>query len=444
MMPVSSSPNIVTSNSNNDTQAMLMQAMMANLKPEQQAPIQAALAAQARKAANRRYMTDTIRKLGPALTNGSITQPYTLSTPLTFNLSTSLNGYCEGIILRWNVNYNLAVGTAAVYAPTAAGKLGFIDTVEVRYNKSQIKVRPQVFRQLALLGGLDEYMVPEGVLVGQQDTYLQSWLNTALPITTGANNVQQEMYIPFNLISPDDPRGVLPLMAGDTGIQVIVNTPVSLLGPDAILNSIYVVSGTGGAMTAISGTVTVEAVFRDGDAYYTTNKIPFDITSVEGTFQMQIDQVLTPLVAGTAQRTKLNIMGQHYYVILLVNDAVQSNTYSTDANIQYLESAKDGIGGNTFWKYGNQTNLDYREWLFLNRLGGTQDLDPGVVSMINAPTYGTSGYERARTGKGYLDNTRTGWADWRWAVQVGTVGAQGTPRIEPHVFYVNPTGLVPV
>lgn len=446
-----SAPAVVTSNA--DIQAQLVQAMMANLKPEQQASLQAAIQLQARKLANRLYMANTVRKLGPALTNGAPTQAYVQNTPLTFNLSTSLNGYCEGLIVRVVLNYTLAAGTSAVYALTAAGKLGIIDTVEVRYNKSQFKTRPIDWRQLSLAGGLDEWVIPNQVLVGQQDAAIQGYLNPAMPVATGAQTTTLEFFMPFNLIHPNDARGVLPLMAGDTGIQVIVNLPVSLLAPgdgpntgDPLLNSIYPVSGTGHAISSVSGTVTVEAVFRDGDTFSSLNKMPFDISLVEGTFQAQLDQILSPLVANTAQRTKLNIMGHHYYVLLKVIDAVQPNNFATQSNIVYIEAAKDGVGGNVFFKYGLQTNMNVYEYQYLDRLGKSQDLDPGCFLIVQAPTdsAGTA-LSHLREGGGYLDNTRTGWADWRYLVEVGAVGALGQgPRIEPTVFYRNPTGLVPV
>lgn len=444
-------PAIVTSNS--DVQTQLVQAMMANLKPDQQASLQAAIQLQARKLANRLYMANTVRKLGPALTNGAATQAYVQNTPLTFNLSTSLNGYCEGIVVRVVLNYNLAAGASAVYALTAAGKLGIIDTVEVRYNKSQFKTRPVDWRQLSLAGGLDEWVIPSLVLIGQQDASIQAYLNPAMPVATGAQTTTLEFFMPFNLIHPNDARGILPLMAGDTGIQVIVNTPVALLAPgdtantgDPLLNTFYPVSGTGHAISGVGGTVTVEAVYRDGDTYSSLNKMPFDISLVEGTFQAQIDQVLSPLVASTAQRTKLNIMGQHYYVLLKVIDAVQPSAFATQANITYIESAKDGIGGNVFFKYGTQTNMSVYEYQFLSRLGKSQDLDPGCFFMVEAPTDSAgSAISHLREGSAYLDNTRTGWADWRYLVEVAAVGALGQgPRIEPTVFYRNPTGLVPV
>lgn len=445
--PMSSSPAVVTSNSGNNAQQQLMQAMLQQLPQQQQQQIAAALALQARRMANAQYMRDSMRKLGPALTNGALTQAYTLGTPLTFNLNTALNGYVEGIVLRVTVNYTLAAGTSAVYGATAGGKLALVDNAVVVYNKTQAKFRPQVLRELAYMGIFDEWSLPYGTLPTglNSDGGLTTYLDSGLGVAVGANTCTWEIFVPFNMIGPLDPRGVLPLMAGDTGIQVVVNTPLAIFGSDSISNAIYAVSGTGHAVSAVSGTVQVYAVYRDGDVGSQTDKLPFDITALEGTFQMQIDQTLSPLIAGQVQRTKLNIMGYHYIVVLLVVDAVQSNVYATDNNIVYLESAKDGIGGNVFWKYGLQTNTTYNDFLFTNRLQFNQDLSPGVIPMFSAPVYQGAGFRENSNGKNFLDNTRGAWADWRYGLQVTSVGALGNgPRIEPHVFYVNPVGLVAV
>jgi hypothetical protein len=447
-----SAPGVVTSSS--DVQTQLLQAMMSNIKdPNQQASLQAAIALQAQKMANRLYMGRTIRKMSPALTNGVPTQVYGVNTPFTFNLSTSLNGYCEGIIVRIVLNYNLSAGTSAVYGLTASAKLGIIDTVEVRYNKSQLKIRPIDLRQLSLAGALDEWVIPNQVLVGQQDATIQAYLNPTMSVATGAQTTNLEFFVPFNLINPADPRGVLPLMAGDTGLQVLINTPVSLLAPgdtansgDSLLNAIYPISGTGHAITAIGGTIQVDAVFRDGDTFTSTSKMPFNIALLEGTFQAQIDQVLAPLVANTIQLTKLNIMGKHYYVLLKVIDAIQPTAFATQGNIAVIMTSKDAAGGNVFYKYGTQTNMSVYDYQFLDRLGKSQDLDPGCFLLVQAPTDSAGqALSHLRMGDGYLDNTRTGWADWRYGANASTVGALGSgPRIEPTCFYINPTGLVPV
>ena len=452
-------PSPVNAQSPDSVQAQMYLAAMRQMTPDQQNNFKAAIALQQRKRANRRYMTDTIRKIAVSLTNGSPTQAYATGTPFTFNMSTSLNGYMEGFIIRVVLNYTLAVGTAAVYALTAAGKLGIIDTIEIRYNKSQVKIRPFALRQLSLLGALPQWVIPTAateVLVGQQDASLETYLNTAMPVATGAQTTTLEFFVPLNLVHPADARGLLPVMAGDTGVQVIVNTPQSLLAPgdvantgDPVLNALFPVSGTGHAISAVSGTIQVETVYRDGDTFSQLAKVPFDISLLEGTFQMQIDQVLNPWVAQSFQRTRLNIMGKHYYVLLLCIDGNQPSVCTAKSNLLYVENGKDATGSNVFWRYGTQTNMSYFESEGLMRLGRGQDLDPGVIAMVRAPV-SQEGQNISlawdENPMNYLDNTRQGWADWRYCVEPNTVSSTlgAIPRIEPHLFYINPTGLVPV
>lgn len=452
----------VNASSADSVQAQMYLAMMNQMTPEQRSSFQAAIALAQRKRANRNYMTSTVRKVSVALTNGAPTQAYVLGTPLTFNLSTSLNGYLEGLIFRVALNYTLATGTSAVYQLTATGKLGIIDTIEVRYNKSQAKFRPMALRQLSLLDALPQWVIQASggaqteVLVGQQDATLEAYANGTMPVTTGANSTILEFFVPLNMVHPADPRGLLPLMAGDTGVQVIVNLPQSLLAGtdtngfgDPILNAIGPTTGTGHAISAVSGTVQVEAVYRDGDTLSQLAKMPFDISLLDGTFQMQIDQQLSPWIAGGLQRTKLNIMGKHMYVILLCVDGNQCTALSARSNLAYVESGKDATGSNVFWRFGNQTNMSYYESELLLRLGRKQDLDPGAIAMVCAPVdqpgQNTS-FVWDEMVSNYLDNTRTAWADWRYCVTPTSVSSTNgaSPRIEPHLFYVNPTGLVPV
>ena len=448
-----SAPNIVTS-TGNDFQGQMLQAMLANIAktdPQTAAALQASIAQQARMAANRYYLDATRRKVAPCLTNGAVTQAYVLGTPLTFNVPTSLNGFAEGIIIRATVNYTLATGTSATYAPTAAGLLGLIDSFELRYNKSMHKMYPITYKYLAQMGMLEDYVVPEAVFGGgQSQSYVQNYLNGGLPTAVGANTAVFEQFFPFDPLNGyNDVRGLLPIMVGDTGLQVIINTPQAILGSDPRMCAIYPSGGTGNAISAISGTVEVEVVYRDGDAYMGTSKVPFDLSAVSGTVQQQIDSVLQPLIAGGYQRQKLQIMGQHYATLAFLIDGLQSNVYSNLSNLSYLEIAKDGVGGNTFERYGAQTNLDIRDWLYLRRLDFKQDLDQGVYPLVEGPVI-RQGDPHIRKGVQYLDNTRTGWPDWRYCLSPTSIGT-GTlngfpcnPRIEVVTIYVNPTGLVPV
>lgn len=445
-------PPVVTGN-----QSGLWQAVIPGLNNQQsQQAVQQQLAVMAKKQGNRRYMSESILKLAPALTNGLATQAFANSTPFTFNLPQPNNAYARGIVIRTTLSYTLATGTAATYGLTAAGSLALYDTIEIVYNKSQIKFRPLWLRELALAGAL---FMPSQPSVGstdgggQNDTaYLGAYLSPAMPVATGAQTYQQDIFIPFNLLSALEPRGLLPTMPGETGVQVKLTSAASIFGPDPVFNSIYATGGTGNAISAVSGTIKVLMMYTDGEVYSQTSALGYDMGVLDGTIQIQQDSPLTTLVTGNTQvnRGALTILGKHQYVGVLIVDGNQSNAYAANTNINYLSSDKDGVGANSFWKYGQATNLDIQDFFWQQRfLHRNRDLDPGVIFFIQGPLNGQSIYPTPgglNDGMQYLDNTTSGWPAWHYGIGLNTVNSLGTvtPRIEPLCVYVNPTGLPPV
>lgn len=450
-VPTSQAPSVVTGN-----QSGLWTALASGMPQQSQAAVQQQLAIMAKRQGNYRYMKECIVKKAPALTNGLPTQAFQNSTPFTFNLPQPNNAFARGLVIRTTLSYTLAVGTSAVYGLTAAGSLGIYDTIEVKYNKSQIKFRPIWLRHLALAGGMRQYSQPTIASTdggGQSDASLASYIAPTMPVATGAQTYQQDIFIPFNWLSPYETRGLLPAMPGETGIQVIATSAASLFGPDPIFNCIYLVSGSGGAVSAVSGTIKVLMVYSDGEVYSQPAALPYDMTVLQGTIQAQMDNPLTGLVAGAAQvnRGGLNILGQHQYVGLAVVDGNQSNSYSLTSNLLYISSDKDSVGANSFYKYGQGTNMDVQEFLSDARFRhNNHDLDEGIFFMVEAPlaqdaVYGVAGTRDANFGQ-YLDNTVNGWPAWHYGFSFTSLNTLGTvtPRIEPFCVYVNPVGLPPV
>lgn len=445
-------PAVVTGN-----QAGLWQAVASGLNNEHsQQAVQAQLALMAKRAANKRYISEAIEKLAASLTNGQATQAFAMGTPFTFNLPQPNNAYAVGIVVRTTLNYTLAAGTGATYGLTAAGNLAIYDNIEVVYNKSQIKFRPLWLRQMALAGALKMPSVPSTGSTdggGQQDTgWLEPYLNPAMPVATGAQTYQQDLFIPFNMLSPLEDRGLLPCMPGETGIQVKLTTASSLLGTHPVFNAIYETGGTGGAMTAVSGTIKVVLIYKDGEVYSQTQALTYDMTVLNGTIQMQTDAQLTSLVTGSSQvnRSPITIIGKHQYVGLLIVDGNQSNAFAANTNINYLESSKDSIGANVFWKYGQATNLDVQDFFWQARFRHkNHDLDPGCLFMIEGPLVNPSIYSTvggACDGTQFLDNSTNGWPAWHYGVGLNTINAlgAGTAFIEPFCCYINTQGLPPV
>lgn len=440
------------------SQAGLWSAVASGLNNQQsQQAVNAQLAMMSKRLGNKRYIAEAMKKLAPALTNGSPTQAYVPGQPLTFNLPQPNNAYARGILVRSVINYNLAVGTGATYALTAANSLALYDTIEIVYNKSQIKFRPLWLRQLAMMGAIEMPSMPSvggsGFGGNQNDsTYLGPYLFTQFPVATGAQTGQHDIWIPFNIFSGDEDRGLLPTMPGETGIQVKLNCAASLNGPDPVYNAIYNLGGTGNGISAVTGTAKVVMIFSDGETGTSPTALPYDMGILNGTIQIQQDAPLTSLVTGSAQQNRgaLTILGKHHYVGCLLVDGNQSNAYALNSNINYIASDKDGVGANSFWRYGQGTNLDVQDYFWQERFKHfNNDLDPGVLMFWEAELAGASDYSSRGSsfdGSSILDNTTTGWPAWHYTVGINTQNGLGTvtPRIEPLVVYVNPQGLPPV
>lgn len=447
----SSAPGVVTGSPG---YGAILNAMIPGLStPQTQQAASAALQKLAKKMQNKVYIRDSIPKLACALTNGLATQAFANATPFTFTLPQPNNAYATGIRIRTTVNYTLAVGTAATYALTAAGILALYDNIEIRYNKSQIKFRPLWLRELARMGAIHWKSVPS---VGSTDggsfddsTYLDAYTSPAMPTATGAQSAQFDLFIPFNVINAEEDRGLLPTMAGETGIQVVCTTAASIFGPDPVYNAIYTTGGTGAGVSAVSGTIKVMLEYRDGENYLTPTALPYNLDVLDGTIQIQTDAPLTTIVAGaaTVNRRSVTVLGKHAYVGLLIVDGNQSQNYSLNSNIIYLDANKDGVGANKFWAYGTATNLDVQQFfLEARRRHKNSDLSEGIVFVVEGPIQGQNalGWSGgSNDGMCYLDNTTSGWPAFTWGVSLTSINAlgAGTARIEPLCIFINPVGL---
>jgi hypothetical protein len=398
---------------------------------------------------NRDYMRNTLRKKSvcPQSSGGALTQNYSAGATLPFTIPSAQNAFCEGIIIRLTLSVTLAAGTSAVYAETAGGALNLLDNVIIQYNGTQSRFNPFVLKPLSKISGYQQMTWPNSVISGSHNTTTDTYMNqnaSPLTVTTGsAQTINYELFVPFNVLHPQDVRGLLPIMGGETTAQVILTCAPQALGPDPVLHTWSVVSGTGHSVTFNAGsTVSVYAVYRDGTSYRSPQLQGIDLSAV-GTTQTQIDVPLTGITAGNVFRQKISIMGPLYYVIATVIDGQQSNKFSTEANMQVLEMDKDAVGANLFWKVGQGTNLSIQEYFNEIRYALGQDLDEGIWPLVYAPVYMEADASNLG-GTNYLDTSINGWTDPHYGVQLSAVGAVAniSPRVITHVVYVNPAGLV--
>lgn len=422
-----------------------------SLPPSQQAAAQAAYQ-QSLFSMNRDYMKKTVRKkaICPPSSGSGLSQNYALGANLSFNAPTANNAFLEGFYVYLTLHVDLAAGTSAVYAATASRELALINEIDVLYNGTQFKFKPYILKPLRQIMGYLQTGWPGGVIVGGHNAETDAYLTQGvLPVTTGTNRaITFEFYVPLNILHPQDVRGLLPIDGASTTAQINIQCASQLLGNDPVLNAWYAVSGSGHAITFTSAgvnTVQVIAAYRDGTSMSSTASLPVNLAGL-GTVQFQQDVSLTGITAGQTYRQKITLLEQHYYVMHTIIDGQQAANYSLESNITYLDFTTDSTGSNAFWKVGTGTNLSIQEWFNDIRDFLGQDLDEGIWPSVFAPVYMEPDSSNLN-GSAVLnaDPSRGGWTDVHYGIQLNSLASTlsgVTPRVETHLIYVNPQGLI--
>lgn len=398
---------------------------------------------------NRNYMLTTIPKLSvcPPQSGNALNQTFALGSQLTYNVKSAENAFLEGFIVQVSVNLNFAVGTGAAYAVSDAGPLALIQEIDLLYGNTQMRFRPHFLREyytlMKYLGWIDALnSIPTGF---NKDNTLQAYINNGQVVTTGNQTWTFEFYVPCNLLSPVDPRGMLPIMGGETTAQINIICASSLMSNDPILTPVYANGGTGNAVTlqGSAGTVAVLAVYRDGITLAGPARQGLDLSGLP-TVQVDMDPPLNNLLSGNIYRQKFNKAEVLAFSFLHVVDGVAAGKLAAYTNMQVLELDKDSSGNNLFWKYGVGTNISVLEFFAQLRRKFGQDIGggrEGVIPVVYAPSFNTVDPD-SQSGIGFMNTTAKGWTDVNYGLQVGATGANGNPRVENHLIYINPVGLI--
>ena len=405
---------------------------------------QAAIAAaQAQRAQNRQFMALSLRKkaLAQQANGGANTQSFVAGQPLTYNIPTANNGYLIGFWLNLSLTITLAAGTSAVYGLTAEAPYTLIDSIVVNYGGPQHNFRPYILKYYFQMIGAYAQFFPRTIVAGQLDAYMQAYYNStnnnAFPVVVGANTWNFRLFVPMNLIHPQDVRGILPIQNGETTCQVVVNCAGAPQGPDPILNTTYAVSGTGHANT-VTGTISCEAVYKDGQSYSQLGALQPNLSGVQ-TVQLVRDTPLVNLGSGQMFRNKISFLHRMPWVWIAVVDGQQSNKLAATSNIQVIETSADSTGMRPFERWGLNTNLDVRGYYDDLNILLNQDMDEGLIPLVYGPIFETPECG-VLEGIHYLDmTTGSGWTDFHYGVQLVAVGAVAgvAPRIEAHAIVIN-------
>lgn len=398
---------------------------------------------------NRAFMALSLNKLVlcQQANGGALSQSWASGQPLTYQVPTANNGFLTGYWVNQTYTVTPAVGTNAVYGLTAAGQLALLDSIQVQYGGTQCNFRPAVLPYLVQLTGRSNPRVPRAILSGQSDSYYDGYYSSTYPLVAGsANTWTINYYVPGNWLHPQDVRGILPIQNGETSCQIIVNCAGTALGLDPLLNAVYPVSGSGHSLS-VTGTIKVFAEYKDGASYSQLAALQPALQGIE-TVQLVRDTPLNNIGASQIYRNKLSFLKKIAYLVVFAIDANQSNKYCATGNVQVLDTTADSTGNKPFLRYGNNTNLDIRDFFadLFGKHGGLlqQDLDQGVFPLVYGPIFQQSDASNME-GAHYLDATiGSGWTDFHYGIQFGSVSGASfsgftppSPRLEAHAVIVN-------
>ena len=416
----------------------------------QQAQVQAMLQAQKRQ--NRQFMAYSLNKevLCQQANGGANSQPFATGQPLTFNITTSNNGFLTGFWVRVSLSLALAAGTSATYSTTAAYPLNTLDSIVVNYGQTQHNFRPYMLKYYSQLQGQTHQVQPRAITSGVSNSNIDSYYTNVIASSqnitvTGNKTINYAIYVPMALLHPQDVRGILPVQNGETTCQVIVNCAASLYGSDAILNpfAIGTGAGTGQAVTVNAGAssqVQVIAIYKDGMSFRQLNGLQPNMQGIE-TVQFLRDTPLVNIQANQIFTGKVSFLHKIPYLFITVLDGVQTSSFSLISNTNILQTSADATGNRLFYRYGTNTNLDLREWYsdLCGAQGGLlqQDIDEGIYPLVYAPQFQQAD-AGILEGDHYLDmSTASGWTDFHYGIQLGSVGSNGAPRVEVHAIILN-------
>jgi hypothetical protein len=416
------------------------QQYLQRMSPHEQALV-AQAAAQARIAANRQFMRQSVEKIAycPVAGGSGTTAAYNAGTTLVFDLPVVGSGYAKALLITYSLTVNCATGTSATYAANAAAPFNIFQELLLNYNGAQIRCHPYVLKVLDQTLGFGRG-AQNAVIAGNNNATIAAQLVGTTPTAVGNNTWQGKILLRLNAIGQDSVPGVLPVMGVGNKPQLKLTCASGSLGPDPLLNPVAATGGSGNAVT-ITGNINVDMVFLDGTTMSDPGGLTLDITQ-EPTLQYFWDTPLNPLTANTLNRQHIATLLEHWYVISIVIDGQQSNAFSSLSNLQQFQLSADSVGQQNFKSYNVANNISVYDFYAQLRYMFGQDLDIGVIPWITAPTAGVVDPDN-RSGGQVLNMQAGGYPAATHAYQVAAVGAVSgiTPRVETFLVSMNYNGL---
>lgn len=400
---------------------------------------------QAINQANTQYLQQSIDKYAVCPpTGGGTTAVFAPGTTLNFNFPTAGGAFLRELEFVLNVTFTPATGTSATYAWTPAGAYALLTEIDVIYNGQQARIRPYFLKILDTIRKR-QWLPYNQVISGLGAVAaITTVVASAQPALTGGTPAASRFIFRLPLqLQRWSPVGMLPMQGQGTKGQLNVQccTTMGAANADPMLVPILFTGGTGNAIGTIGGTIQVNAIYNDGTNFLSKTPLSLNLANLP-TAQFIIEQQLNPLTANTILRQRIATLLNHYHVVSVIIDGVQSTSFATPANITQIELDQDAAGQNKFWLYGPPNNTTYYDYAERMRQYYGQDLDPGVIDWINALQFNSIDVDD-QNGNQPLNMTSGAWTDVNYGVQVGAVSNTNfTPRVETYLFSRNDAGLV--
>lgn len=414
-------------------------AYLKNLPPSQQA----AMMKDVRVIGNRKFMRHSVEKYAycPVSGGSGVTAAYSPGTTIVFDLPVVGSGYAKGLLVTYSLTLTLG-GTTPVVQANAAAPWNIFQEVLLNYNGAQCRFHPYLLKVMDMALGFSRG-AQNAVLAGQAiatiNNNIVSQGSGALPVTTGSV-WSGKFLIRLNAIDEfSSIPGMLPIMGIGNKPQLKLTPASSTLGFDPLLSPVSTVSGTN-VTASFAGNINVDVIYYDGTTMDDVSGLTLDLTA-EPTLQYYWDTPLNPLTSNTLVRQHIATLLEHWMVVSIVIDGLQSTAFSTLGNIQQLQLSADSVGQQNFQSYNVSNNISIYDYYDRNRRRYGQDLDPGVIPWIDAATHNIADSDN-RNGVLVLNMQAGGYPATTHAYQVGSVSsANTTPRVETFLVSMNYAGL---
>ena len=420
-------------------------AVIGTLPKNQQQAAQTSVAASAAQMiikANRAFMRKALERVAACdVASGSgITANYASGQTLTFKFPAVGSAFAKALLISYNISITPATGTGAAYAANAAAPWNIFSEVDVNYNGAQIKTHPYLCKILDILKGFQKGQM-NAVLSGNNDATVAAQIVGTTPLTVGsANTWQGKILLPLNVLGEDTVPGLLPMMGVGNQAEIKLTCAPSFLGYDPLLNPVATTGGTGAAITINSGTVNVDVIFLDGSNMDSNVGLSLALSG-EPTMQYFWDTPLSPLPQNLLQRQHISTLLEHWYVISLVIDGVQSSKFATIGNLAQFELSPDSVGQDKFKSWNVANNVSVYDYYDRVRRRYGQDLDEGVIVWVDAPCAGIVDSD-ARNGQQVLNMRDGGFPATTHGYLVNSVSNTNiAPRVETFLISMNYAGL---